>query len=488
MWHEERLLIDGEHGPAEAGRVYETVNPTTGAVLGTAADATVGDAHRAIDSARRAFDTTSWATDLDLRVRCLRQLHDALVANQDDLRTLLIAENGLPHALTQGPGLDTPVEMITWYADLVEKYEFTEDLGVSESMGRLSTRWVEKEPVGVVGAIVPYNYPVQISLAKLVPALAAGCTVVLKAPPQVPWITAALGKVVAEQTDIPPGVVNILTSSEVAVGEALVTSPLVDMISFTGSTAAGRRIMAAASDTVKKVFLELGGKSAFVVMDDAPLDLAGMFAGFTICSHAGQGCAITSRLLVPESRFDEAVEQTVATLQGVPVGDPADPANMMGPLISDAQRDRVEAHVRRAITDGATVVTGGKRPDDLPDGYFYEPTLVVGASPDSAVAQEEVFGPVLVVLPYRDDDDAVAIANNSIFGLSGTVFGVDEERATNLARRIRAGTISVNGGMWYGPDAPFGGYKQSGIGREMGIPGLVEYLELKTIARPAGEG
>jgi aldehyde dehydrogenase (NAD+) len=486
MWHEERLLIAGELVPAEGNRTYETVNPTTGKVLGTAADATVGDARRAVESARRAFDTTGWATDRDLRQRCLRQFHEALVANQDDLRTLLIAENGLPFTLTQGPGLDTPLGMITWYADLLDKYEFSDDLGVSESMGRRSIRWVEKEPVGVVSAIVPYNYPIQISLAKLVPALAAGCTVVLKAPPQTPWITAALGKVIAESTDIPPGVVNVLTSSEVAVGEALVTDPMVDMVSFTGSTAAGRRIMADASATVKKVFLELGGKSAFVVMDDAPLDIAGMFAGFTICSHAGQGCAITSRLLVPESKLDEAVEQTVATLAGVPVGDPADPANMMGPLISEAQRQRVDGYVQRAVADGGTVVTGGKVPERLPDGYFYEPTLVTGVGPDAAIAQDEVFGPVLVVLPYRDDDDAVAIANNSIFGLSGTVFGVDEERATSLARRIRAGTVSVNGGMWYGADAPFGGYKQSGIGREMGAPGLEEYLELKTLAKPAG--
>jgi aldehyde dehydrogenase (NAD+) len=485
MWHEERLLIAGELVPAEGNRTYETVNPTTGKVLGTAADATVGDARRAVESARRAFDTTAWATDRDLRQRCLRQFHEALVANQDDLRTLLIAENGLPYTLTQGPGLDTPLGMITWYADLLDKYEFTDDLGVSESMGRRSIRWVEKEPVGVVSAIVPYNYPIQISLAKLVPALAAGCTVVLKAPPQTPWITAALGKVIAENTDIPDGVVNVLTSSEVAVGEALVTDPMVDMVSFTGSTAAGRRIMADASATVKKVFLELGGKSAFVVMDDAPLDIAGMFAGFTICSHAGQGCAITSRLLVPESKFDEAVEQTVATLAGVPVGDPADPANMMGPLISEAQRKRVDGYVQRAVADGGTVVTGGKVPESLPDGYFYEPTLVTGVGPDAAIAQDEVFGPVLVVLPYRDDDDAVAIANNSVFGLSGTVFGVDEERATSLARRIRAGTVSVNGGMWYGADAPFGGYKQSGIGREMGTPGLEEYLELKTLAKPA---
>jgi len=385
--------------------------------------------------------------------------------------------------LTQGPGLDTPIEIVGWYADLLDRFEFREDLGVAEVRGGLHSRWVEKEPVGVVAAIVPYNYPVQITLAKLVPALAAGCTVVVKSPPQTPWISAALGKVVAEHTDIPPGVVNFLTSSSGEVGEVLVTDPDVDMVSFTGSTATGRRIMAAASDTVKKTFLELGGKSAFVVMDDADLGLAAMFSGFTICSHAGQGCAITSRLLVPEAKLDEAVELVAGTMAGVPYGDPDDPGTMMGPLISEAQRDRVDGYVQAAVSEGATVVTGGKRPDR--PGFFYEPTLLAGVDPSATVAQEEVFGPVLVVHGYRDDDDAVAIANNSIFGLSGAVFGNDAERATAVARRIRAGTISVNGGMYYGPDAPFGGYKQSGIGREMGVPGLQEYLELKTIARPA---
>ena len=486
MWHEERLLIGGDLVPAEGNSAYPTVNPATGEELGTAADASVGDAGRAVASARRAFDTTTWAIDPAFRARCLRQLREALGANREDLRALLIADTGLPHMLTEGPGLDTPIEIVAWYADLLDKYEFTEDLGLAEIRGQMHSRWVEKEPVGVVAGIVPYNYPVQITLAKLVPALAAGCTMVVKAPPQTPWISAALGRIVAEHTDIPPGVVNVLTSSSGAVGEALVTDPRVDMVSFTGATATGRRIMAAASDTVKKVFLELGGKSAFVVMDDAEMELAAMFAGFTICSHAGQGCAITSRLLVPEAKLDEAVQLVSATMAGVPYGDPADPGTMMGPLISEAQRDRVDGYVRGAVDDGATVVTGGRPPEHLPGGYFYEPTLVVGAPNGSRIAQEEVFGPVLVVLPYRDDDDAVAIANDSIFGLSGAVFGADDERATRLARRLRAGTVSVNGGMYYGPDAPFGGYKQSGVGREMGVPGLTEYLELKTIARPAG--
>jgi aldehyde dehydrogenase (NAD+) len=485
MWHEERLLIGGDLVSADGSRMYETVDPSTGEPLGSAADATVADARRAIESARKAFDTTGWATDPAFRARCLRQLHEALVARQEDLRQVLIADTGLPHVLTQGPGLETPTEMVKWHVDLLDTYEFREDLGVAEFRGQLNDRWVEKEPAGVVAAIVPYNYPVQITLAKLVPALAAGCTVVVKGPPQTPWITASLGRVIAEHTDIPPGVVNVLTSSSREVGEVLVTDPMVDMVSFTGSTAVGRQIMASASATVKKVFLELGGKSAFVVMDDADLDLAAMVSGFTVCSHAGQGCAITTRLLVPEAKLDETVQLVSKTMAGVPCGDPRDPSTMMGPLISEAQRDKVDGYVHGAVAEGAKVVTGGKRPDHPPAGYFYEPTLLVDVDQNAAIAQDEVFGPVLVVLGYRTDDEAVEIANNSIFGLSGSVFGTDPERATSIARRIRAGTVSVNGGAWYAPDAPFGGYKQSGIGREMGVPGLEEYLEQKTLARPA---
>ena len=486
MWHDERLLIDGDLVEAEGGRTYETVNPSTGEVLGTAADASASDADRAIAAARRAFDTTDWATDHGFRARCLHQLHQALVKNAEDLRHLVVAETGLPVMLTNGPGIEAPVEMVRWYADLLERYEFTEDLGEAEVRGAMHQRWVEKEPVGVVAAIVPYNFPVQITLAKVVPALAAGCTVVVKGPPQTPWVTAALARIIAEGTDIPAGVVNVLTSSSAAVGELLVTDPRVDSVSFTGSTATGRRIMAAASPTVKKVFLELGGKSAFVVMDDADLELAAMIAGFTICSHAGQGCAITSRFLVPESKAEQLVELVSATMAGVPYGDPTNPGTMMGPLISADQRDKVDGYVQRAADAGAKVVLGGRRPDHLPDGYFYEPTLLVDVDPDAEIAQDEIFGPVLVVLPFRDDDDAVAIANNSIFGLSGTVFGTDIDRSTAVARRLRVGTVSVNGGMWYAPDAPFGGYKQSGIGREMGVPGLEEYLESKTLAKPVG--
>ncbi|HJR26039.1 MAG TPA: aldehyde dehydrogenase family protein, partial [Acidimicrobiales bacterium] len=429
---------------------------------------------------------TDWSTNRELRKRCLQQLHDALDREREALRPQIVAEVGSPVMLTHGPQLDSPIEIVRWHADLLERYDFTEDLGEAEVRGAVHQRWVEKEPAGVVAAIVPYNFPVQITLAKLAPALAAGCTVVVKGPPQTPWVTAALAQLLAQHTDIPAGVVSVLTSSRAEVGEHLVTDPAVDMVSFTGSTAAGRRIMAAAAETVKRVFLELGGKSAFVVMDDADLAVAAMFAGFTICAHAGQGCAITSRLLVPEAKLAEAVDLVRDTMAGVPYGDPRDPGTMMGPLISEAQRDRVDGFVQQAVADGARVVLGGKRPDHLPDGYFYEPTLLVDVDQTSRVAQDEVFGPVLAVLPYRDEDHAVEIANDSIFGLSAAVYGEDVDRATAVARRIRTGTVSINGGMYYGPDAPFGGYKQSGVGREMGVAGFEEYLERKTMARPAG--
>ena len=485
MWHEERLLVDGELVAAEGGRTFPTINPATEEVLGTAADATVGDAERAIAAARRAFDTTDWSRDRDFRVQCLRQFVAGLRTHLEDLRALTVAEIGAPVSLTQGPHLDATLNIVEWYADLLAKYEFVEDLGVAEAFGAPHHRWIEREAAGVVAAISAYNYPNQLNLAKLAPALAAGCTVVLKGAPDAPWLALALGKLIAEETDIPPGVANVLASSEVAVGEALTTNPLVDMITFTGSTAVGRQIMAAASATLKKCFLELGGKSAYLVLDDADLATAATFCSFATCSHAGQGCAITTRLVVPRACHDEAVDVARSTLETMPYGDPTDPSNLMGPLINERQREKVDGYVQRAGAGGATVVTGGRRPEHLPKGYFYEPTLVVGAGERSEIAQHEIFGPVLVVLPHDGDDDAVRIANDSIFGLSGSVHSADRERAVDVARRIRTGTLSINGGVYYAPDAPFGGYKQSGIGREMGVAGLEEFLELKTMAEPA---
>src|SRR3954466_1015049 len=305
IWHEERLLIDGQLVGAEGGATYPTISPSTEETLGQAADASVADAQKAIAAARRAFDTTDWSRDHALRVRCLRQFHQALLDNVEQLREILVHEVGAPVSSTSGPQLEAPIEIVSWYADLAESYDWTEDLGERDTFAGRHHRWIEKEAAGVVAAITAYNYPIQLALAKLAPALAAGCTVVLKGAPDTPWSTLALGKLIAESTDIPAGVVSVLTSSDNAVGAELTTHPDVDVISFTGSTAVGRQIMAAASATVKRVFLELGGKSAAVLLDDGDVTMAALFCSYAAVSHAGQGCAITSRLVVPRDRYDD---------------------------------------------------------------------------------------------------------------------------------------------------------------------------------------
>ena len=398
---------------------------------------------------------------------------------------MTVAETGSPLSLTYSAQLDTPVGSLGWVADLAEGYEWETDLGNAEPLGISSHRWVRREATGVVGAITPWNVPHQINLAKLGPALAAGNTVVLKPAPDTPWCATVLGRLIAEETDIPAGVVNIVPSSEHAIGAMLSTDPRVDQVSFTGSTATGRKVMASAADTIKKVFLELGGKSAFVILDDADLRGACATAAFTVCTHAGQGCAITTRLLVPRSLFDEAVDSTLRVMAKLPAADPTDPGTICGPLISARQRDRVEGYLKLAIEEGGSFAVGGGRPAGVDGGFFVEPTLIVGVGNDARVAQEEIFGPVLVVIPFDDDDDAVALANDSAYGLSGSVWSTDRERALSVANRIRTGTVGINGGLWFSPDMPFGGYRQSGVGRESGVAGFEEYLEIKSLAEPA---
>jgi aldehyde dehydrogenase (NAD+) len=482
LWREERMLIGGALVEAADGATYENVDPATEQVIGVAADGGPPDMDAAITAARAAFDGTSWSTDVAFRVRCLRQLQEGLARHADELRATTVAEAGAPVALTHGPHLDTPIEGVGWVADLAERYDWVTDLGEAAPFGVRSHRYVHREAVGVVGAITPWNFPHQITLAKVAPALAAGNTVVLKPAPDTPWCATLLGRIVADETDIPPGVVNVVTSAGHDVGRRLTEDDRVDLVSFTGSTATGRRVMAAAAGNVTRVFLELGGKSAAVVLDDA--DLAGAVAstGLQVMTHAGQGCAITTRLVLPRSRYDEGVEALVGAMASTPYGDPRDPRHLMGPLISERQRRRVLGHVTRAVDDGATVALGGGIPAHLPAGYYVEPTVLTGVDPGAAVAQEEIFGPVLVVLAHHGDDDAVAVANDSVYGLSGAVFSGSVERARAVAARIRTGTVGVNGGLFYGPDVPFGGYKQSGIGREMGVAGFEEYLETKAVA------
>ena len=483
---EERLLIGGELRAARSGRTFETVNPATEEVLGVVADGGEEDLDDAIAAARTAFDATDWSTDVARRVAGLRQLQTAFVAHADEIRAMTVAETGSPVGLTASAQLDDPVASLGWVADLLERYQWETDLGDAAPLGIPSHRWVRREATGVVGAITPWNVPHQINLAKLGPALAAGNTVVLKPAPDTPWCATVLGRLIAEETDIPAGVVNVVTSSDHRIGAGLSTDPRVDQVSFTGSTATGKKVMAAGAETLKKVFLELGGKSAFVILDEADLQTACVVAAFTVCTHAGQGCAITTRLLVPRSQFDDAVSATAAMLGQLPAGDPTNPRTVCGPLISARQRDRVESYLRLAEEEGGSFVVGGGRPEGLESGFYIEPSLIVGVENTARVAQEEIFGPVLVVIPHDGDDDAVALANQSAYGLSGSVWATDRDRAVGVANRIRTGTVGVNGGIWYSPDVPFGGYKQSGIGRESGVAGFEEYLETKSIAEPAG--
>lgn len=479
------LLIGGELLPATGGGAFDVVNPATEETIGRSADATEDDMNAAIAAARAAFDTTTWSTDHAFRATCLRQLRDALQSHTEELRGLTIAEVGAPHMFTTGPQLEGPVADLGWLADLVDSYEWAEDLGESEVMGLSSLRTVRREAIGVVGAITPWNFPNQINLAKIGPALAAGCTLVLKPAPDTPLIAAAIARIVAEETDIPAGVLNVINSSDHGVGAQLTTDPRVDLVSFTGSTATGKKIMIAAADTLKRVFLELGGKSAAVVLDDADLGAACFMTALNACTHAGQGCALTTRLVVPRERYDEAVEFAKGAMAAFGPGDPTDPSTLCGPLISATQRDRVESYLRLAVDEGGTIECGGGRPADKTTGYFVEPTLISGLDNSARVAQEEIFGPVLVVIPHDGDEDAIRIANDSPYGLSGAVWGTDPERIEKVVSGIRTGTLGVNGGIWYGADVPFGGYKQSGIGREMGRQGFEEYLETKSVARPA---
>lgn len=475
------LFIDGTFSQGGAG-TFPTVSPATEEVLGVAADADAQDMGRAIEAARRAFDDTDWSRNTDLRVRCIRQLREAMQKHTEELRELTIAEVGAPRMLTSMAQLEGPVNDLAFAADTAESYEWNQDLGQAAPMGIPTRRTIAREAVGVVGAITPWNFPHQINLAKLGPALAAGNTLVLKPAPDTPWCAAVLGELIAEHTEFPPGVVNIVTSSDHSVGALLAKDPRVDMISFTGSTATGRSVMSDSAATIKKVFLELGGKSAFVVLDDADLAGACAMAAFTASMHAGQGCAITTRLVVPRAHYDEAVAAAAGTMSGIKPGDPNEPGTVCGPVISARQRDRVQGYLDSAIAEGGTFACGGGRPAGRDVGFFIEPTVIAGLGNDARVAREEIFGPVLTVIAHDGDEDALRIANDSPYGLSGTVFSADPDRAARFASRMRVGTVNVNGGVWYSADAPFGGYKQSGNGREMGLAGFEEYLEIKTIA------
>jgi aldehyde dehydrogenase (NAD+) len=478
--HEERLLIGGElRGAADSG-TFEVLNPADGTVLGKVADAGPDDMRDAIGAARRAFDETDWALDRQLRKRALTQLLDALIEEKEVLREELIAEVGAPRMLTYGAQLEEPLQKFRWHIDHIDEFEWVRRLddAVNRFSDEPSQRWVVKEPIGVVAAITPWNFPFGLLLVKLAGALAAGNTVVAKPAPETPWNATRIGRIVAERTDIPAGVVNIVTTGDRDTAELLLTDPRVDMVTFTGSTVTGQRVLECAAPTFKRTMLELGGKSASIILDDADLTQA-IPQALGALAHSGQGCALPTRLLVQRKVYDQVVAGLTQAFAQVPWGDPQDQGTLAGPIISARQRDRVADYIRIGQEEGARLAAGGGVPDR--PGFWVEPTLFVDVDNDSTIAQEEIFGPVLAVTPFDTDEDAIRLANASRYGLSGYVASASTERALRIARAVRTGTFMINGGSFSGGDAPFGGYKASGIGREGGREGFEIFTETKTI-------
>lgn len=478
---EARLLINGELREAATGQTADNLNPATEEVLGVTADAGAEDMDEAIAAARHAFDTTDWSTNRALRQRCLIQLHEALQEEKEDIRAELIAEVGATVGMTYIAQLEWPLaDAIRYPAELISSFQWERMLAQDAKMGVPYNRVVVKEPMGVVGAITPWNFPFEIISNKIGQVLATGNTMVLKPAIETPWSALRWGRIIAEKTDIPAGVVNIVTTSDNGIAQRLVTDPRVDMISFTGSTAVGQLIQRLSGDTMKRNMLELGGKSAYLILDDADMNMA-LPGCIGALMHSGQGCALATRMLVPRSHYDQAVEVATATFGALAVGNPADPNTFCGPLVSAKQRDRVLNYVEIAKAEGGRVTVGGGVPEGLARGFFVAPTVVADVAPDHTIFQEEVFGPVLSITPYDGGDDgAVEMANNSKYGLAGGIMG-SNERAMAVARRIRTGSLMINSGMYYGADAPFGGYKMSGIGRQNGIEGFEQHLQTKTI-------
>jgi aldehyde dehydrogenase (NAD+) len=482
---ESRMLIDGELREATSGARFDNLSPATGEVLGTTAAAGAEDMVAAIGAARRAFDTTSWKTDRALRKHCLLQLQAALEREREDLRDEIIAEVGAPAMTTTMAQVDWPMaDALLYPAELIDSFAWERELGAGTAGSPDDRRRVVKEPIGVVAAIAPWNYPFEIVANKLGQALATGNTVVLKPDPNTPWSSTRIGRLIAAHTDIPAGVVNIVTTPDNGVAELLITDPRVDLVSFTGSTDVGRLIARKSAETLKRVFLELGGKSAMVLLDDADLDAA-LPNTAQVCFHAGQGCAVNTRLLVPARLHDTIVEKVAELFGYFGPGDPARPDTLLGPVINRKQQDRILGFIARAREAGANIVTGGTAATDLdPEltgGNYILPTLVAGVDNSAEIARSEVFGPVMVILPYQDEAEALAIANDSDYGLSGSVFSASTDRAMAFAGELRVGSVMVNGGLYYGADSPYGGYKASGIGRQNGIEGFEQYLETKSI-------
>ncbi|MFC7546826.1 aldehyde dehydrogenase family protein [Plantactinospora sp. GCM10030261] len=465
------LYLDGRWVPAPDTATIEVWNPTTEEVIATVPAGTASDVDKAVGAARAAFDGWAATAPAD-RAAALDRVHAALASRSDDIARTVALELGTPLKVATRIQAGLPLTVLRGYVELAARP--TEEHRVGNSL-------VAREPVGVVGAITPWNYPLHQIMAKLAPALAAGCPVVLKPSELTPLVAYLLFDAI-DEAGLPPGVVNLVTGTGPEAGAALAAHPDVDLVSFTGSTVTGRRIARVAADRIARVALELGGKSANVILEDADLATAVKVGVGNAFLNSGQTCTAWTRMLVHRSRYAEAVELAARAAAGYRLGDPFDPDTRLGPLVSAAQRDRVRDHVVRGLADGGRLVAGGPEAPVPDRGYFVAPTVIADVDPDSALAQEEIFGPVLSVIPVDNDEHAVAVANNSRYGLAGAVWSLDEERALRVARRMRTGAVDINGAP-FNPLAPFGGYKQSGVGRELGSYGLDEFCEVKAIQR-----
>ncbi|WP_439031865.1 aldehyde dehydrogenase [Gordonia terrae] len=474
------FLIDGGWQTPTGSSTIPVISPLTEEQFGSVPEATTADVDAAVEAARNAFRRPGWR---DLapadRAAHLRRFADELDKRAEDRATAVTAENGMPIALSRFAEGAAPVQLLRYYADLVESTP-VEETRTSQPLP--GTTIVRREAIGVVAAIAPWNFPAVLSMFKIAPALAAGCTVVLKPSPETSLDAYVLAEA-AIAADLPAGVLNIVNGGS-EIGRHLVSHPGVDKVAFTGSTAAGREIGRVCGELIRPVTLELGGKSAALVLDDA--DLEQTVGGLATASllNTGQTCYMSTRILVPGSRYDEYLDAISAMCASLPVGDPMDESVAVGPLASERRRDRVLAMINSGREEGGTITTGGNRPSDLDRGFFIEPTVFGGVDNSATIAREEVFGPVLTVLRYDDVDDAIALANDSSYGLGGTVWTSDPERGVDVARRVETGSFGVN---YFNLDwgSPFGGVKASGIGRELGPEGLAAYQNLKSIFLPS---
>lgn len=450
--------------------MIEVVNPATEEVVGTLAEATPADVDTAVAAAVAAFPAWS-QTSVDERAKIVRTIIEGLKERAGELAATMTNEMGTPISFSQKVQVANPIAIAEGVADVLEGGYFEpEEIGNS---------LIFREPIGVVAAITPWNFPLQQMVAKVVPALAAGNTVVLKPSELAPRTADLLAEIITAA--VPEGVFHVVHGTGPVVGEALAAHPDVDMVSFTGSTKAGRRVSAVAAETVKRVALELGGKSACIVLDDADLGRAVKIAVANSFMNNGQACSAWTRLLVPADRHDEAVDLAAQAAAKYTPADPADPATRIGPAVSQAQRDRVVGYIRKGVEEGARLAAGGPE-SPLPQGFYVTPTVFGNVTPEMTIAQEEIFGPVLSVMPYADEDDAVRIANSTIYGLAGGVFSADTDRALRVAKRLRTGQVDINAAA-FNTSAPFGGYRQSGNGREFGRFGLDEFCEIKSVQR-----